>query len=216
LTLRSREAGDYWASLKAHVERLIRVDSIIGYLDPGILGILRRLNSLEGLATTSSCIGRITFIEGERHWDRSGSRIVYKTHTRITAGALKRVLSRPFPSLWLKVSGPILHVKTVSVECALHLLEKARRHGFKHSGILSVERGGEAGYTSAVVEIMSSIDVAIPLRIKGENLVSFEDADKMASTLNALLLEGRRRLEGLADDLFKDPGPCGPVSSQNP
>jgi tRNA wybutosine-synthesizing protein 3 len=200
---------DKWSLYKESVLKRIIEDSIIGYLDPGILGILVDMNSLQGLATTSSCSGRITLVEGDRHWDRSSSRIVYKAHVRVEPGDLYRVISRPFPSLWLKVSGPIIHVRTESLECALHLLEKARRHGFKHSGIVSIKPGEEGG---VVVELMSSIDVAIPVRIRNRELLRGEEAAGMADLFNSFLEEGRRRLESLAKDLVSDPGPCGPAS----
>lgn len=201
--------SDKWVSYKESVVREILEDSVIGYLDPGILELLLRLNRLKRLATTSSCTGRITIIEGERHWDRNASRIVYKTHTGISPEIFSRVLKGPFDNLWLKVSGPILHIRTVSIECALHILGKARLHGFKHSGIAYVKPEEVGGI---VVEVMSSIDVAAPLKIGGTVLVDLGETAKIVETANRFLAEGKKRLEDLVSDLTSDPGPCDEAS----
>ncbi|MCE4612316.1 MAG: hypothetical protein F7C07_00580 [Desulfurococcales archaeon] len=201
-----------WAAYKELVIREILEDSIIGYLDPGILELLLRINSVEGLATTSSCTGRITIIEGEKHWDRSASRIVYKTHTEASVEKLSRILEGPFDNLWLKVSGPILHLRTVSLECAQHVLGKARLHGFKHSGIASVKLEEVGGI---VVELMSSIDVAAPLKVNGVVLIDPQRTAKIVETANKFLAEGKRKLEELVSDLTMNPGPCGAYLSQS-
>lgn len=177
----------------------------VGYLDPGIAGVLETLNSLGKVETTSSCIGRVTIVEGPVHWARDpGSRIVFKTHSKISPPDIIRVIGRGYRNLWLKATGPILHLATSSMECASHILSLARSYGFKHSGILSVKPD------RIVVELLSAAQLAVPLRIEGALVVSLteEALETLARVANETVEWGRRRLEGLVSALTSAPGPC--------
>ncbi|MCE4611406.1 MAG: hypothetical protein F7B17_05490 [Desulfurococcales archaeon] len=178
--------------LKPDTRAVLLEERLIGYLDPGAERFLRSMNEPPKLYTTSSCTGRITVVEGRFHWLRDGARIVYKTHTHITVYELKRVLSRPFKDLWLKATGPIVHLRAATIDCALQVLDASRRAGFKHSGIIS--RGVE-GFT---VEVMSSLQLHAPLRIEGEDLYSPEALESLVALANQILEEGWRRLEELS------------------
>jgi len=204
-----------WKRFKEDLpERLLR-ERDIGYLDPGIEPMLERINSVPGLATTSTCIGRVTIVEGEWPWERGeeAARIVYKTHTRLTLERLMAALSLGYCNLWLRVSPPLLHVRAASEECALHLLELARRTGHKHSGIISL--AGEAGI---VVEIMSGAQFTLPLTARCARTVTLSapSLERLVSLVNETLEENRRRLSSLAESVSRDPGPCewtGPEST---
>ncbi len=177
----------------------------VGYLDPGIAGVLEALNSLEKVETTSSCIGRITMVEGPVHWARDPeSRIVFKTHGTITPHDILRVVGRGYRNLWLKATGPILHLATPSIECATHILSLARGYGFKHSGILSAKPG------RIVVELLSASQLAAPLVLEGTVLISLseESLSSLARVANEAVEWGRRGLEGLVSALTSAPGPC--------
>ncbi len=176
---------------KPDIERMLFEERVIGYLDPGAEAFLRSLNARGNLWTTSSCIGRIAVVEGRFHWERGGSRIVYKTHDPLSLEELLRVLARPFPDLWLKASGPIIHFQTPRLECALSLLETARNTGFKHSGIIS---GGQV-YT---IEVAAPTRIDAPLRVGRRDLYTIDGLAVLVEKANEALLEGRRRLERLA------------------
>ena len=196
-----------WDKVREEALNAIIRERDIGYLDPGIADILNALNSLRKLATTSSCIGRIAFVEGKVHWGRDGdSRIVYKTHGRIAPEDIIRVLSRGHRDLWLKATGPIMHVRISDFECALHLLEKAREHGFKHSGIISYGNPG-----GIVVELMSANQMSAPLAINGIILVKLggRQLNVLADKANRTVEEGRRKLRLLVENLLKEPSVCG-------
>ncbi len=177
------------------IARILYEERVIGYLDPGSEQILLKLNSRPNLWTTSSCIGRITIVEGRFHWERESSRIVYKTHDPISPNEILRVMARPFKDLWLKATGPIIHFQTISDGCAFSLLETARRAGFKHSGIISASNGT---YT---VEIIAPTRIDTPLRIDGKDLHTTQGIALLATKANEALLEGRRRLHKLADNV---------------
>ena len=196
-----------WRSFKEELPRRILEERDIGYLDPGIEPILERINSVPGLATTSTCMGRVTIVEGEWPWLRGeeGARIVYKTHGKLTLERLMSALSAHYCNLWLRVSPPLLHVRASTEECALHLLDLARRTGHKHSGIISL-----AGGAGIVVEIMSGAQFTVPLTARCARTlsISVESLERLVSLVNDTIEENRRRLSALAELLSENPGPC--------
>ncbi len=176
------------------IEAILVEERLIGYLDPGAEEVLLKLNKPAKLETTSSCMGRVSIVEGEWHWMRDEARIVYKTHDTLTLDEVERVLSRPFTDLWLKASGPIIHLKSSSIECAHSLIQLARIHGFKHSGIISAQRGGHA-----VVELMSSLEMSLPLRVRNRDIIREESLVEVVGLANRIVNLGRRRLYSLAE-----------------
>lgn len=192
-------------SYKARLRDIIVEERDIGYLDPGIEDIISGLNRLGGIATVSTCIGRVSIVEARRPWERGeeASRVVYKTHGVFSEEALVRVLSLGLCNLWLKASGPIMHVRVSDVGCALHILKYARSTGFKHSGIISL--GGERG---VVVELMSAMQIAVPLRLECRDLVYPGREHMLVELADSTVKEGRSRLRELVNLLTSDPGPC--------
>jgi len=169
----------------------------VAYLDPYAERILEWLNSHPGLRTTSSCIGRITLIEGYWPWERKGnSRIVFKTHYPITPAVLALGISQPFEPLWLKVTGPIVHFRAKTPECAAGLLDAARSEGFKHSGIISIDLEGSEW--CCVVEVTAPTQFSSPLKLDGVIMASGVQLAVLARRANRALAEGRRRLARLA------------------
>ncbi|MEM1712754.1 MAG: hypothetical protein QXO93_04600 [Acidilobaceae archaeon] len=195
---------DEWVKFKQKILRGIWEDRLIGYLDPGAEEFLVLLNKPTLLATTSSCTGRITIIEGKWHWLRDEARIVFKSHSPIESRDIVSVVKLLGSSdLWIKVTGPILHFRTPRLLCAMRLLSHARSSGFKHSGIISINR--RLGH---VVEVMSGVQLMIPLASRGSSLISIDELEKLIVTINEALVEGRRRLEELSLRISSEPGPC--------
>ncbi len=195
-----------WLEYKESLLKGIYEDRIVGYLDPGAERYLEIFNKPTLLATTSSCTGRITLIEGVWHWEREDARVLYKTHDPIEASTIATHISRPFiDNVWLKVTGPIIHFKTLSIRCASKLLDHARASGFKHSGLISVSPVG--GYT---VEVMSGVQLMVPLKRGGVILIDKGYLESLATMANEALAEGRRRLERLASRLSSGLDACEP------
>ncbi|MCS7107140.1 MAG: hypothetical protein NZ902_03440 [Acidilobaceae archaeon] len=185
-----------WEEYKGRLLVQLREERLIGYLDPGAERYLELLNSPRLVVTTSSCIGRITVVEGEWHWLREGARIVFKTHDPVSPEELERVARRFRGRLWVKLTGPIFHLRTPSLRCASKLLSHARSSGFKHSGVISLSPRGHT------VELMSGVQLALPLLDR--------ELGELAGILNGALEEGRRRLDELASRISRDPGACEP------
>ncbi|MCG2881886.1 MAG: hypothetical protein RXN29_01645 [Acidilobus sp.] len=172
------------------IKHVLLEERLIGYLDPGAEKFLKPINE-GGLTTTSSCTGRITIVDGKWHWLRDRSRIVFKTHTEISPVDLAYALAGPYDDLWLKVTGPIVHAKAPSLDCAAKVLQAARDAGFKHSGAISL---GE----EVVLELISAVQITVPLKREGVILVNPTSIYVLARTANEALRDGWRRLERLS------------------
>ncbi|MGC8566410.1 MAG: tRNA-wybutosine modification methyltransferase TYW3 [Caldisphaera sp.] len=179
-------------STQKNIKEILLLERIIGYLDPFAEEYLIKLNNNE-ISTSSSCMGRITVIEGKWHWERNRARIVLKSHKPITIYDLSNVIARPFDNLWLKVTGPIIHLKTNKISCAFLILDSARKSGFKHSGIFSNSNGL---YT---VELLSAIQIAMPLKINNTYTINPSSLNNVIEIANNALLEGHRRLNKLVE-----------------
>ncbi len=176
------------------LEGLLVEERLVGYLDPGGEEALRALNSVAGLETTSSCLGRITVIEGRWPWERrEETRIVFKSHVPVDPALIALVASRPFENLWLKVTGPIVHFRASTPACAEALLRTAREAGFKHSGALTLS--GREG--CCVVEVSAPTEATVPLKLDGRLLLVGASLESVVGRLNEALEEGRSRLAGL-------------------
>jgi len=183
------------------VEEVLLEERMVAYLDPGAEWVLRALNEPPGLATTSSCMGRITLIEGEWPWERrSTTRVVFKTHTWLSLERLLLEISKPYENLWLKVTGPIAHIRASTPECGEWLLSRAREEGFKHSGAITLEaRGG-----CCVIEVAAPTGFSCPLRLGWLNLYGINQLRVIVRRANRALALGRRRLARLASRVLME------------
>ncbi|AFZ70254.1 hypothetical protein Calag_0488 [Caldisphaera lagunensis DSM 15908] len=184
-------------SISKKIEDILRQERIIGYLDPNAENYILALNN-ENFSTSSSCIGRITIIEGDWPWERDRSRVVYKTHNHLSIYELANVLSRPFDNLWLKITGPIIHLRTEKINCALNILNIARTSGFKHSGIIS------SSDNIFTVELMSAVEITQPLKINNTFIFNINSLSNIINKSNKALDEGHRRLEKLTNLIKKN------------
>ncbi|MEM0282955.1 MAG: hypothetical protein QXE32_01400 [Sulfolobales archaeon] len=191
-----------WEDLKRKFyERMIR-DRYIGYLDPGIEEILIKIFRLREAFPTSSCSGRITAIDSIYPWIRKDSYVFFKKHGEITLEEMRSIIKTPaVNSIWVVVSGPIIHVNTYTLSEAVRILRTARDAGFKHSGILSRSKRGY------IVEILSGIRLDTLVKTRDKILLREEDIPLIVETINKAYRMGReriKRLEKALDKLLED------------
>lgn len=178
------------------LDEILLEERLVGYLDPGAEGVLKVLNSARSAETTSSCLGRVTIIEGEWPWERrEETRIVLKSHMGLSPERVALIVSRPLENLWLKASGPIIHFRVYTRECAESLLRAAREAGFKHSGAITL--AGDPG--CCVVEVSSPTEIAVPLKLEGRILLTGRALVEVVVRANKAVEEGRARLARLLD-----------------
>jgi tRNA wybutosine-synthesizing protein 3 len=134
---------DEWLEYKRKAwERILR-DKEIGYLDPDIFDVLEVFFAREKSYTQSSCSGRISIVDAKLPWERKDSTVIYKNHLSFSVPELLDTISKGHVwRLWLIVQGPILHVYTKDEQEAWEILRLAREAGFKHSGILTINKKG--------------------------------------------------------------------------
>ena len=176
-------------------------DKEIGYLDPGIESLLEAFFEKEGLYTTSSCIGRITILHGLYPWDRDSTSIIFKKHGKIGKETVLNYLrGASYENIWLRVTGPIIHVICKDEKWAQWIIDLARKSGFKHSCIFSLKDG-------IVVEIMSSIQVTMPLKIEGTPVVCEDKLPIIVALVNSLWERGVTSAESLRKLIESSPEP---------
>ncbi len=188
----------YWEDLKKRFYERMISDRYIGYLDPGIESVLERIFRIKNAFPTSSCSGRIYAVDAVFPWIRRNSYIVFKKHDELTIEELRDLLRKPvINSLWLIVSGPILHINTYDPLTALRILRLAKEAGFKHSGLLSRSRRGY------IVEIISGVRLDLLLKEKDRLIIREDIHEVLLDTINNAFRSGRERLRLLSQALDK-------------
>jgi tRNA wybutosine-synthesizing protein 3 len=147
---------------------LSKIDkSSIGDWDSQIKSLCDRINKSNDFYTTSSCSGRIVVMKDQDK--KSPNLFEFVSHDPLELGSFFKYLPKESAGLNLKFKSepPILHVACRTLEGAEDLLEKARRVGWKRSGIISLGK-------NIIVELISTEKLEFPLTIHGKLLVSEE------------------------------------------
>lgn len=187
-----------WRERKIEFWNRLWEDLEIGYLDEDLLPILIEFNMRPKSYTISSCSGRIILSDSEKPWSREETNIVFKKHEPITIDELINVTYKPITKrLWLIVSGPILHISTLDLDEALSILKIARLAGFKHSGILSINK-----MKGIIVELQTGIRFTQLIKVKNTSLISQSQASILVDIANEILLDGKQALFKLYRELY--------------
>ncbi|MCD6323738.1 MAG: hypothetical protein J7L55_01345 [Desulfurococcales archaeon] len=187
-----------WEERKEEFRRRLFEDLEIGYLDRDIMDVLLKLFESGDYFTQSSCSGRITAVDAAMPWEREDSTVIFKKHSPITVDEVRDLLNKEvLRTLWLVVTGPIIHVNAKSMQAAMRILELGRRAGLKHSGIISSSRKG------VIVELTSGVFLATPLKT-GKDVV-IASVEKVVSLANKALVKGKERLNRLREVLGLEP-----------
>jgi len=188
-----------WLKRKEELRERLLADLHIGYLDSDILDVLLMFFERRESFTISSCSGRVVVVDAPLPWVRRESTVIFKKHEPVEVDELEEVLKQSaVHTLWLVVTGPIIHVSVASLREAVTILRIAREAGMKHSGILSLSRKG------IVVELKTGVRIAVPLKRGDTILVCVEKLRELTELTNNALLEGKKKLEKLRDALSKE------------
>ncbi|MEM1508873.1 MAG: hypothetical protein QXY49_03185 [Thermofilaceae archaeon] len=159
-----------------------------GKVDPDIIELLSIINYHPDYYTTSSCSGRIQVSASETPGEKGIMVVVAKWHRPIEKYELDKVTRyAKYPSLWLSVQGPIMHIVCRTLDAAQFLLITARNSGLKHSGIQGVGK-------RAVVEIVSSDRIEMPLKLSGVDCINPHVLAYLIDKVNTVLLRSKARL----------------------
>jgi tRNA wybutosine-synthesizing protein 3 len=181
-----------WLRRKEEFRKRLMHDLDIGYLDRDILDVLQKIFDFPEYFTLSSCSGRISLVDAVMPWERDESTVIFKKHSPITVEELRHLMrQKAVRTMWLVVTGPIIHVSSRSLSDALRIIEVARKAGMKHSGIISSSKKG------VVAELVSGVHVSAPLKRGADVLVADRFIPVIASIANKALLAGKDRLNRL-------------------
>ncbi|AEA11848.1 hypothetical protein TUZN_0351 [Thermoproteus uzoniensis 768-20] len=170
---------------RAFVERLER-EAAQRRVDQDIYPLLKRLNELPWLYTTSSCSGRILLasVKTPSYSKGRGFMPIAKWHRAVSVDEVRAAVE-PHDDVWMLVRGGILHVAVDSARRAYELVSIGHRTGHKHSGIIAINRAG------IIIEILGEERLDIPLKSGGRLVADLEEAVAMA---NRVLLLAKARL----------------------
>ncbi len=158
--------------------------SHIGKWDPRIKGLCDKINRKNNYYTTSSCSGRIVLLKGKLgKIEKKEDAFLFRSHEKVSFGELKKALESVFYKglVEFKQSTCILHVACRGIYDAQEIVNKAKLCGWKHSGIMSVNK-------RYMVELHSTEHIDFPVMYKNKVLVD----DKF---LKIVLKEANSRLE---------------------
>jgi len=178
--------------LRAKQGRLRRKDkSSIGGIDKSILGLCDKINKSNDYYTLSSCSGRIVLIRETE--DKQAGLFIFSSHKKISFNELKKELERIKGKekglIYLKQEPCVLAVSCRNLVCEQELLNKARRVGWKKSGIITTSG-------KFVVELFSTERIDVPIMNKGKILVD-------DNYLKLVLKEANSKLERTWDKIEK-------------
>ncbi|BCS91110.1 MAG: tRNA(Phe) 7-((3-amino-3-carboxypropyl)-4-demethylwyosine(37)-N(4))-methyltransferase [Candidatus Micrarchaeota archaeon] len=175
------------------IERIER-DREIGYLDPDIYDLLKKIIEHDKLYPQSSCSGRIIMVNGRYQWKRSESNVIYKHHFYIRSFNIKNFLYNDLiKDLWLIAQGPIMHIYTYDYDSAFKLIESVRKIGYKHSGIFIKNEKG------VLVEIQTGIRSSILLKADGRVVINEFEIENITNVANDILNKAKLKLKELYD-----------------
>ncbi len=184
---------DKWVVRKREFWKRMWEDLEIGYLDEDLLPLLIEFNLRPHVYTLSSCSGRIVLADSTKPWAREESSVVFKKHSPVSFDEVLAVYRKPVVRrLWIISSGPIIHVSTYTLEEALKILKIAREAGFKHSGILSINK-----FKGIVLELVTGIRFMHLLKARDRVYTHEEDLEGIVEIANEILLDGKTSLEQL-------------------
>lgn len=187
-----------WKERRQYFLDRLDKDILKGRVDYDIINLLKLINSINFFYTLSSCSGRIQFLEGPSFSNRKNLKSLAKFHQPITKDDLVNIIDNfQSENLWASVQPPIFHIASNNLENAYKLLKIARGIGFKHSGILAINKD------RYVVELNSSIRIDFPIKIKGYYLIDLNNIDFLVEMLNNYLNRAKELLKKLEKEILK-------------
>lgn len=180
--------------LRAKKGRLGRADkSSIGGIDKPILKLCDKINKSKDYYTLSSCSGRIVLIRETK--DKQAGLFIFRGHDKISFNELKREFEKIVNAgkekglIYLKQEPCVLAVSCRNLDVEQKLLDKARRVGWKKSGITTTSG-------KFVVELFSTERIDVPIMNNNKSLV--DDA-----YLKIIVKEANSKLERTWDKIYR-------------
>lgn len=172
-----------------------------GSVDESARPLLEAINAHPDYYSTSSCGGRILLLAEPESGKKNEYAWPLVTHGRAEAEefiSALRGLSGHHGLVWLRMQTVIVHVACRDVEAARRLLGAFYSHGWKRSGIFSLEQ-------DVMVELLSVEHMDAPVQMDGARVVDddymrlfIEEANRKLSVAHGKIRAGAERVRALS------------------
>ncbi|BEP18169.1 hypothetical protein PYJP_15210 [Pyrofollis japonicus] len=187
-----------WAELRDRLKSNLKNALSKNEVDQDIVDILMLLNSIDCIATSSSCSGRIVVIAAPSPGDKKKGGIQAKWHTTITVHDLIPVLDRliqrdKYDFIWISAQPIILSIHTCSFSLASTIVRLVESIGFKYSGI-------KPHKNSYNILVLGTERIDIPIKIRENIFIKELNINNIAiitNILNTYLSLVKRKIQRL-------------------
>ncbi len=112
-----------------------------GSVDTGIKELVETINNFQNIFTTSSCAGRVAVIK-KINAKKTDSELLFCSHSKLADE--KPIIDSLSPeknegNVWILFQPSILHICCKTIDDATWLFARARKAGYKRTGIISVK-----------------------------------------------------------------------------
>ncbi|PIN85131.1 MAG: hypothetical protein COV47_03810 [Candidatus Diapherotrites archaeon CG11_big_fil_rev_8_21_14_0_20_37_9] len=168
-----------------------------GKVDPQIESLCSFIEKTENYYTSSSCSGRIMFLEktGEKKKENNFHRRWHRTITK--EELIEGINEKAKGTLWFKLEPFILHIGCANLENANTILECMKKAGVKRGGIIVAEK------EKFIIELQGTGRMEFIAKEKNKQLPTNEYLEKALETANPLLEKNYERLEKLEKEFRK-------------
>lgn len=163
--------------------------SNIGSWDRKIISLCKKLNLKKDFYTTSSCAGRIILlVDSEK---KAPDLFLYVSHDKISFKTFKKKLEGiKNKNVNFKQEPCGLHIACRTLEEAQILLDKARKVGWKKSGIISSKK-------RFIIEMFGTNKLEFPIIKDGKILISEEFLKEIVKVSNKNLEKSWKQIDNL-------------------
>lgn len=170
--------------------------------DAPILKLLDYINIHENIYSVSSCSGRISMMTYEENQDESISvqkkydaSFGYVTHDPIdidkewdSINELIQNAIKNKETIWFQQEPVIIHIRTISVELAMHFVHLFHTWGYKRSGLSTIKN------QKYVIWVASTEEMKTPIVKNGKYLISDEYLKLLIFEANKRLIQTHRKI----------------------
>ena len=179
---------------------MLKIDkSKKGSIDKPIISLLKRINAIDGIYSTSSCSGRIVLLYTNNSHKKNTVSWLLSTHQKVNYREISKAL-KTIPkkgTILFLFESPILHIACKTQELALTLIKITRKSGFKKSYILSLTPD------QCVVEMMGNLRIEMPIAFDSKIIIDEQGLKKVTNLANAKLQQSHKLLKKLESEIKK-------------
>ena len=178
--------------LKAEALRKLGIANQNKEVDEQVIPILEIINSKDDFFTSSSCYGRIYFMDVSK--SKKDSRFLAKWHRKVSFEEVKKELDKAEGNVWFRFEPLILHISCRDIESAKKIIEIKTR---------LIRRGGifQISDNRTQIELIGANRVDLPVKENNQILVTDEYLEKIVETANSKF-EDNEKLWGKLENEF--------------